>query len=80
MVEAATIGLTTYDGNGSMHVRAWQVPADWPADFAAKMTVLFGEPDEMVSDVASMTAAGERAAAEGRATYLLHGEQGGGNG
>ena len=75
----ASIGLTTADAAGGMHVRAWEVPADWADGFAARATALFGEPSEMVGDVAAIAASGNREAAEGRAVFLLDPE-GGGNG
>ena len=59
----ASIGLTTADAAGGMHVRAWEVPADWADGFAARATALFGEPSEMVGDVAAMVASAASPAA-----------------
>jgi hypothetical protein len=78
MDEYATIGLTTISASGSMHIRNWPVPPGWTDAFAAQMTARFGAPEEMVSDMESMEAGGQRLAAEGRAVYLLRDQEGGG--
>jgi len=80
MTEAhATISTAVIDDTGPepvMHVRCWDVPASYAARFAAMATAIFGQPSEMISDPHAMVRAGERAAAEDGAVYLLRGEGG----
>ena len=68
---STAIGLTTIDDDGAMHVRSWHVPPHLAIAFAAYMTTSFGQPDEMVSDAATMAAGGRQAAAAGDAVFLL---------
>jgi hypothetical protein len=72
----ASIGLTTVAETGSMHIRNWFVPEALADRFAAQMTARFGEPEEMITDLETMEAGGRRAAAEGRAVFMLDPEGG----
>ena len=69
----AAVGLTVIDAAGTVHARSWQVPPRQAERFAMQMSAWFGEPDEMVTDVATMVAGGQQAAA----VIMLAGEEDG---
>ena len=59
-----------------MHVCAWEVPAPCAIQVAAVLNAMFGQPSEMITDPRAAARAGERAAAEDGAVYLLRGGEG----
>lgn len=65
------IGLTVIDEAGNLHVRCWYPPPHMAGIFAEALTSAYGAPDEMFSDVKTMGAGGQRAAAEGGAVFLI---------
>jgi hypothetical protein len=77
----ATIGLSVVEPSDSgavMHVRSWVIPADRAEAFAAQMTAVFGQPNEMVSPFEAMTAGAEAAAEKGGAVFMIDSEVRGG--
>ncbi len=68
----ASLGLSVVR-DGEMHVRGWRIPAEFTDTLAARWTLMFGEPDEMITPVEVMLA-GAADAAEDGAVYLMSGE------
>ena len=76
MVEV-TISLTTIDDSGPEPVliaRCWHVPAEIIDGLDARLTLLYGQPDEMIANAETMARNGQRAAEEDGAVYLMAGE------
>lgn len=70
----ATIGLTVIDDTGPepvMHARCWWVPPEIISNLAARLTALYGQPDEMIANPDLMARNGERSAKEDGTVYLL---------
>ena len=70
----ATVSTSVIDESGPepvMHVRCWEVPAEWAADFAVVLTATCGQPDEMVADPRVMARNGQRSAEEDGTVYLI---------
>ena len=58
---ASVILLTTSgrDDQDGVHTCVWEVPPGYAAEFGDMMTTMFGQPGELVSDVATMRAAAD---------------------
>ena len=72
--QTATLGLAVIDESGPepvMHARCWWVPPEIIDDLAALLTLLYGQPDEMIADPRVMARNGHRSAEEDGTVYLI---------